>query len=260
MEGLNAMDIKRKTKRGWSSRVLVIRGALAIDLQHGGSVADAVAKVGGSPERHELAAKELLVAVEAERMASDERGDVVGVEEAVEDVAAKGGHVGLGVSASAGLGIGGLSPQQVEERALGLGLAEAGDDTDLVQVLGGRRGDAAMERQPGVVDQRGDGEVVKGLGEVAPWVGGGVLAHALAVEPVDLRETAALVVPSQQCDPVWVAELEREQQSHAVDRELAEVDVIPQKQVVCVGHEPRDLEELDQVEKVPVDVPNDGEW
>ena len=145
MEGLCAVDVEDEAERARGGDVLVVPGALAVDLQDGGGVADALAEVGGPPQRDELAAPELLVAVEAQVVAADEGGEAVGVEEAGEDVAAEGRGEGLGVPGAARELLGGLGPQHVVEGALGAGLGEARDDADLVDGLEGGAGDAAVE-------------------------------------------------------------------------------------------------------------------
>ena len=52
------------------------------------------------------------------------------------------------------------------------------------------------------------GKVIKQIGEALPNIRGTVLSKALIVEPVDLRDLSALVVPAQDRHPRGVADLQ----------------------------------------------------
>ena len=115
-----------------------------------------------------------------------------------------------------------------------------------------------MDAKDLVVNYCRDGEVVEYLGEGAPDVERAVLADALIVEAVDLRDEAGLVVAPEEGDPVLVADLEGEQHEEGFDAVPAAVDVVPEEDVVGVGRVAADLEQLQQVVELPVDVPADG--
>ena len=57
------------------------------------------------------------------------------------------------------------------------------------------------------IHQRGEGQVVEEVCEVFPDVGVPILPQTLVIEPVNLGDLSALVVSSDQCDPVWVSHL-----------------------------------------------------
>lgn len=76
--------------------------------------------------------------------------------------------------------------------------------------VGETRGPVATGPQPYLgVHQRCEREVVKQVGEVLPHVGVAVLAEALIVEAVHLRDLPTLVVPSQDGDALAVADLQK---------------------------------------------------
>ena len=89
-----------------------------------------------------------------------------------------------------------------------------------------------MNAEDLVVDDCGDGEVVEDLGEAAPDVEGTILADALIVEAVDLRDEAGLVVASQEGHSVFVAHLEGEQHQEGLDAVASSIHVVPQEDVV----------------------------
>ena len=114
-----------------------------------------------------------------------------------------------------------------------------------------------MYREQLVLHERRERQVVEEVGEDLPDVGVAVLAQALVVEAVDLRDLPALVVPSDERDPVRVAHLQREQQQEGLDGVEAAVDEVAHEEVVGVGYRPPHFEELLQVVKLPVDVAAD---
>ena len=98
-----------------------------------------------------------------------------------------------------------------------------------------------------VVDERGQGEVVEQVGEELPDVGVAVLAQALVVEAVHLRDLPTLVVPAQDRHAVAVAHLERDEERDCLDRVVPSVDVVAHEEVVRVGRVAADSEELREV-------------
>ncbi len=102
-------------------------------------------------------------------------------------------------------------------------------------------------------------QVVKHLAAVAPHIDAAVLAHALVVEAVHLRDLARLVVAAYQRDAVRIAHLERKQQQERLHRVEAAVDEIAQEEVIGLGTHAAVLEELHEVEELAVDVAADGD-
>ena len=110
-----------------------------------------------------------------------------------------------------------------------------------------RRREPAVQAEDRVVDGRGQRQVVEEVGEVLPDVGVAVLAQALVVEAVDLRDLPRLVVAAQDSHAVAVPHLERDEQRRRLDRVVAAVDVVAHEEVVRVGGRAPDAEELEEV-------------
>ena len=103
-------------------------------------------------------------------------------------------------------------------------------------------GETAMQTEDLVVDQSGKRQIVEKICEVFPDVRISVLAEALVVETVDLGDLAGLVVTAEDGDALGVPDLERDQEGHCFDREVASVYVIAYAQSVCgVGSETRSV-------------------
>ena len=68
--------------------------------------------------------------------------------------------------------------------------------------------ESAVEAEDLSVDQGGQGKVVEKVREVLPHVGVSVLAEALVVEAVDLRDLTGLVVAAQDRDALTETNLE----------------------------------------------------
>ena len=84
-----------------------------------------------------------------------------------------------------------------------------------------------------------------------------VLAQALVVEAVHLRDLPRLVVAADERDAVGVAHFECEEQQECLDRVEPAVDEIAHEKVVGVGAVVADEEELLEVVELAVDVAAD---
>ena len=151
-----------------------------------------------------------------------------------------------------------IRPQQVAHGPLVRHLLYPVQRADVIQRVDAR-GQAAVQAEDLVVDERGQGQVVEEVGEKLPHVGVAVLAQALVVEAVDLRDLAGLVVAAQDGDALGVADFERDEQGDRLDGEVAAVHVVAHEEVVGVRVGPADLEELHQVVELAVDVAADGD-
>ena len=87
----------------------------------------------------------------------------------------------------------GIRPEQIAHGAVVRHLLLPVDGPYLVHG-GDRRGQPAVHAQNAVVDQRGEGEVIEDVGAVAPHVDTAILAQALVVKAVHLRDLPTLVV------------------------------------------------------------------
>ena len=100
--------------------------------------------------------------------------------------------------------------------------------------------------------ERAQGEVVEDLAAVAPDVRAAVLADALVVEAIHGCYLPRLVVTSYECDAVWVADLEAEEEEEGFKRVEAAVDEVAHEEVVCLWYIATDSEQLHQVVKLAV--------
>jgi hypothetical protein len=103
---------------------------------------------------------------------------------------------------------------------------------DVVEGIDAGR-ETAVQTEDLVVDQGGKRQIVEKICEVFPDVRVAVLAEALVVEAVDLGDLAGLVVTAEDGDALGVPDLERDQEGHGLDREVASVDVIACAESVC---------------------------
>ena len=87
-------------------------------------------------------------------------------------------------------------------------------------------GQSAVEAEDLVLDQGGQGEEVKEVGEVLPHVGIAVLSKTFVVKPINLGDLSGLVVSTENCDALGVSDLEGNKQSHGLYRVVTTIDVI----------------------------------
>mmetsp|Transcript_3207 Transcript_3207/g.13915 ORF Transcript_3207/g.13915 Transcript_3207/m.13915 type:complete len:312 (+) Transcript_3207:1674-2609(+) len=150
----------------------------------------------------------------------------------------------------------GVGPQQVAHRAFVRHLLRPRELAYVLQrVQTGAQ--AAVRAEDLVLDSRRQGQVVEHVGDVLPHVRVAVLAQALVVEAVHLRDLPRLVVAADDGDAIGVANLERHHQRDRLDRVITSVYVVAQEEVVCVRRVSAKLEHLQQVVKLSVDVADD---
>ena len=91
-----------------------------------------------------------------------------------------------------------------------------------------------MEAEDLVVDQGGQGEVVKKIGEVFPYIGITIFSQAFVVEAVDLGDLSGLVVPTEDGDSVGIADLEGNEECYGLDGVVSSVNIVscPRRQLV----------------------------
>lgn len=147
----------------------------------------------------------------------------------------------------------GVGPQQVAHRTLMRHLLYPVQRADVIERVDAR-GETSVETEDLVVDESCQGQEVEKICEVLPHVRVAILAQALVVEAVHLRDLAGLVVAAQDGDAAWVADLERDEQSHSLDREVTAINVVAHEEVVGVRVGPANLEQLHQVVELTVDV------
>jgi hypothetical protein len=70
-----------------------------------------------------------------------------------------------------------------------------------------------------------------------------------------LGDLSALVVSSENCEPISVANLQRDKQSDCFNRIVTSVNVVSHEEVVCVWGLATNLEELFQIVELAVDIP-----
>ena len=103
-----------------------------------------------------------------------------------------------------------IAPEKITHRPLVRDFLDPVQRPDVVQGVD-TRGQAAVKAEDLVVDKGGEGQVVEEVGEVFPDVGVAVLAEALVVETVHLRDLAGFVVASKDGDALWIADFESDE-------------------------------------------------
>lgn len=87
-------------------------------------------------------------------------------------------------------------------------------------------GEASVEAENLVVDESGQGKVIKEIGEVLPYVGVAVLAETFVVEAVDLSDLAGFVVSSQNRDSLGISDLEGDKEGDGLNGVISTINVI----------------------------------
>ena len=182
---------------------------------------------------------------------------LIGVVELLADVLAKGvaGATGRDAPAAAVVRV---RPEQVTHGSLMRNFLPTVKRAHIVK--GVKRGrEATVRAEEAVINECSEWEAVEGGSDAAPSGGVAILAKALVVEAVHLGDLAAFVVATQERDAVRPASLKREDVAHGFDAVVPAVNVVAKEEVVGVGGVAADVEELEEVGKLPVDVADDGD-
>jgi len=110
-----------------------------------------------------------------------------------------------------------------------------------------------------IIDHYAQREIVEHIREVMPDIGVPVFPTAFRVEPIALRDTSTLVIPSDKMHARRIPQLEAHQQGDRLDRKQSSIDVVTQEEVIRVRTEPSNLEDLEHVEELAVDVADNGD-
>ena len=124
---------------------------------------------------------------------------------------------------------------------------------DLVQRVDGG-GETTVHAEHLVVDDGRQTQIVEDLRAIPPHIDRSVLAQALVVKAIHLRNLAGLVVASDQGYSIGVSHFKSQQQQKSLNAVVASVHKITHEQVVGVGALATYFEQLNQIIKLSVDI------
>ena len=99
----------------------------------------------------------------------------------------------------------------------------------------------------------GDGKTVENVTKGLPELDI-VPATTLVVKPINTIDACTFMVSAEDEKVFWVADLEGEQETNGLDGLPAAVDIVTEKEIVCIGGEATILKEPQQVVILSVDV------
>jgi hypothetical protein len=68
------------------------------------------------------------------------------------------------------------------------------------------------------------------------------------------------MVASEKCNSLRVSQFQQHQVCNCLYAKIASINVISKEQIVCVRDFPTNSKKLDQVVKLPVDIPDYSDW
>ena len=193
-----------------------------------------VAIVGSRPDGEDCLIEMPLVSLHDELVSPTDHLDVVGPIELTDHVVTKQ-IAGTSRRDSPALSILGVGPEQVTHRAIVGNLLLPVDGSDLVEGLDAGT-EAAVNTEDLAVYDGWEGEIVEYLCAVSPDRDTPVLPETLVIEPVHLGDLSALVVSSDQINPVRVANLQGQQQQEGFHTVESAVHEISHEEIVRVGN------------------------
>lgn len=94
-----------------------------------------------------------------------------------------------------------------------------------------------MQTEDLVVDESGERKVVEKIGEVLPNVCVTILAQALVVKPIYLRNLTRLVVAAKNGNPLGISDLQRHKQSDSLNRVITSINIISCRTAKVSGYQ-----------------------
>eukprot|EP01136_Pigoraptor_vietnamica_P039277 Opistho-1_new@9865 len=235
-------------------RIKLKEGVLqvVVELHDGRLIAAAVAVVRRAEDRHDIPVVAPVVTLHDKLVGARHECKAVIVVERLRNVLAErvAGAARRNAPAAPVVGIG---PEKVAHGTLVGDLLDAIKRPNVVERVDGRR-EAAVEAEDLVLHKRREGEEVKEVRKILPHVRVAVLAEALVVKAVHLRNLSALVVAAKDRDALAEADLKRNEERHRLHRVVATVDIIAHEEIVCVGRLAANAEQLHQVVELAVDI------
>ena len=93
---------------------------------------------------------------------------------------------------------------------------DAVESSDIIEGIDAWR-ETSVETEDLVVDKGCEGEIVKEVGEVLPYVGVAVFSKTFIVEPIHLSNLARLVIATEDGDALGVSDLKSNEESDGFD-------------------------------------------
>lgn len=169
----------------------------------------------------------------------------------------------------------GVGPDQIGHRAFVWNLPEPVNDLDLIdRVDGGRK--ATVDTEDLVIDHYAQCEKVEHVGKIVPDVGIAVFPSTLGIKPVRLGHTARLVVPTDKVYSLGISQFQAYKERDGLDAEKTTIHIVAyiscisilfpfsdalssnnrltKKQIVGIGTESSNLEDLNHIEELPMDI------
>lgn len=117
-----------------------------------------------------------------------------------------------------------------------------------------------MNTENFVVDNGGEGQVVKDVGAVSPHIDRAILSEALVIESIHLSDLSTLVISSDKSNSLWVSDLEGQEEEECLNGVVASIDEISHEEVICVWALATHFEKLLQIVELTMDITTNGDW
>ena len=111
-----------------------------------------------------------------------------------------------------------------------------------------------MHTEQLTIHQRTQGKTVEHLHTRFPHRRSAILLHTLVIETIYLRDLTAFVVATEKRDAIGIANLQGQQQKERFHAEMTSVDIITQKQVVCIRTVTSNREQFQHIIELAVNV------
>ena len=126
-----------------------------------------------------------------------------------------------------------VGPDEIGVESFVWNLLETVDRVDSVDGSN-KRGETAMNTHDAVINERSNAQIVKNIGEIFPCIYSSVFQKTLIIETIHLSDLSSFVIPTQQCDSVWITRLQAQKQFYGLHTKIPPIDIITHKYIFCI--------------------------
>ena len=117
-----------------------------------------------------------------------------------------------------------------------------------------------MDAENAGLDDGCESEAVKNVCTHLPNIRVTVFAEAFVVKAVGLGSLAGLVVATEHCNTVWIADFESDEEEESFEGVETAIDVVAHEEVVGLRRVATNKEQFTEVVELAVDIADDRHW
>lgn len=219
----------------WCGFVLnVVQLLLVIDFHDCSLISASIAVVRGREDSNDSLIMSMAESVHNELMSSADHLQLILMQELLADIRTEGIASTSWGNSPSGLVLIGVRPQKVAHGSLRNNVLESIHFFDVVEGIDSR-GESSVKAEEFGVNEGGEWQVRENVSKPLPDVIVAVFLQAFIVKAIDFIDFLALMVASQDGEPIFISALQSKNKREGLNRVIASIDVISHEKIVSVG-------------------------